>query len=310
MEYKDYYKILQVDKKATQDEIKRQYRKLAKESHPDLHPDDETAQERFKELNEAYEVLSDPDKRQKYDQFGSATGGFYNGQNFDPRQYGYTYTTGGNTGGFSDFFDMFFGSHGAYSTQSGGYSAGFDLGDLFGARSGGRSAARPKNHDAYQAEVTITLEEAAFGTTKYLSVSQGGETQKIEVKIPKGITDGKKIRVRGKKWGLRGNLLVTIRLAEHPRYTLDGKDITVDVNISPWLAALGGQVTVDTLYDKVRLNVPANTRSGQRMRLAGKGFTDMQGRTGDTYVHFMIQNPDHLSEKQRKLYKALQKTEA
>lgn len=309
MEYKDYYKILQVDKKATQDEIKRQYRKLAKESHPDLHPDDETAHDRFKELNEAYEVLSDPDKRKKYDQFGSATGGFYNGQNFDPRQYGYTYTTGGNTGGFSDFFDMFFGGQG-YSTQAGSYSAGFDLGDLFGGRATGRKTTRPKKQDAYEAELTITLEEAAFGTTKHLSLTEGGETKNIEVKIPKGITDGKKLRVNGKKWGLKGNLLITIHLAEHSRYDFDGKDITLNVNISPWTAALGGQVTVHTLHDTVRLNVPANTRSGQRMRLAGKGFTDMKGKTGDTYVRFVIQNPSHLSEKQRELYEALQKTEA
>src|SRR5699024_9468689 len=216
MEYKDYYKILGVDKKATKGEIKKAYRKLAKKYHPDMNPDDTTAANKFKKVTEAYEVLSDDDKRKQYDTFGS-TGNFSAGQNFDPSQYGldlnfgaggYSYTsTGGGGfsdfwivgGGLSDFFNMFFGGGGGASQQTSGFG-GFSGFSGFG----NKRAKQPKNK--YESEMSISLEEAYNGTKRSLNLNIGGATKNITVKVPKGITPGKKIRVKGDKYGLDGDI--------------------------------------------------------------------------------------------------------
>ncbi len=306
MEYKDYYKILGVEKDASQDEIKKQFRNLAKKYHPDLHPDDESAQEKFKEVNEAYEVLSDPEKRDKYDKFGSSAG-FANGQNFDPSQYGYTYTYGGNTSDFSDFFDMFFGgSYGGGSSQ--GFSGGFDLGDLFGGFSSQgttHSTRRSRKPQEYKATLNVTLEEAFRGTEKALSLEFGGDHKTINVKVPKGITPGKKLRVKGEKWGIPGNILLTIEFVDDPKYEMNGLNLTMEKRITPWEAALGAKVMVDTLHGKIMLNVPEDTNSGNRVRLGGKGFVDMKDNKGDLYVRFVIDNPRNLTAEQKELYRKL-----
>ncbi|NLY08852.1 MAG: DnaJ domain-containing protein [Tissierellia bacterium] len=307
MEYKDYYKTLGVEKSASQDEIKKAFRKLAKAYHPDLHPDDDTAQEKFKEINEAYEVLSDPKKRQTYDQFGN-TGGFSGGQNFDPSQYGYTYTYGGGgDGDFSDFFNMFFGGASGFGGATGSTrTGGINFSDLFGGNSAGGRAAK-RNQDAYTTDISITLKEAMEGTDKSLRLNFNGEHKVIEVKIPKGITSGKKIRVKGEKWGIKGNILATIKVVEDPRFRLDGMNIHMKQKVTPWMAALGGKVMVETPHGKIMLTVPENSHTGAKVRLPGKGFVDMKGKKGDGFVEFIIDNPQVLTEEQKSLYEELQK---
>ncbi|MFA7533958.1 MAG: DnaJ domain-containing protein, partial [Tissierellaceae bacterium] len=190
MEYKDYYKVLEVDKSASQDEIKKSYRKLAKKYHPDLNPDDSKAQEKFKEINEAYEVLGDEEKKKKYDTFGSGYN-FTNGQHFDPSQYGFgghTYTYSTSDGDFSDFFNMFFG--GMNDSTGRGGRGGFDLGNLFGGKRAGK-----KPSPSYESELTITLEEGYSGVEKQVALNIGGESKSLAVNVPKGILPGKKLRV-------------------------------------------------------------------------------------------------------------------
>lgn len=304
MEYKDYYNILGVEKTATQDEIKKTYRKLAKKYHPDLNPGDDKAQEKFKEINEAYEVLSDDTKRKQYDQFGQY--GFSNGQNFDPSQYGFDFGQGGRTytyssgdaGGFSDFFNAFFGG-------AGGSRGGFDIGDLFGGgRTGGRRTREPQRQ-SYESELQISIFEGYTGGEREVSLNIGGTHKSIRVKIPKGITPGKKIKVKGDKWGLDGDILFKVSFREEAGTKLEGLDITKKIQVLPWEAALGTKVIVQTLSGKIKLDIPKNTHAGKRMRLPGKGYIDMQGRAGDLYVEIEIINPPQLDEEALKLYEKL-----
>src|SRR5699024_3411381 len=247
MEYKDYYKILNVDKNASQDDIKRSYRRLAKKYHPDLNPDNEEAQEKFKEVNEAYEVLGDKDKKEKYDMFG-INYNFSGGQNFDPSQNGfgnghtYTYTSSGGEG-FSDFFNMFFG----------GDAGGFDISNLFGGAS--RGQARPQRQ-TIDSELDITIEEGYKGTSKNIGLNIGGQTKNISVKVPKGILPGKKLRVRGEKRGLDRDILFNINFKDDPKKKLKGLDITSNIDVLPWEAALGTKLVVDTLAGKIRITIP------------------------------------------------------
>lgn len=304
MEYKDYYNILGVEKTATQDEIKKTYRKLAKKYHPDLNPGDDKAQEKFKEINEAYEVLSDDTKRKQYDQFGQY--GFSNGQNFDPSQYGFDFGQGGRTytysagdaGGFSDFFNAFFGG-------AGGGRGGFDIGDLFGGgRTGGRRTREPQRQ-SYESELQISISEGYTGGEREVSLNIGGTHKSIRVKIPKGITPGKKIKVKGDKWGLDGDILFKVSFREEAGTKLEGLDITKRVQVLPWEAALGTKAVVQTLSGKIKLDIPKNTHAGKRMRLPGKGYIDMQGHAGDLYVEIEIINPPQLDEEALKLYEKL-----
>ena len=304
MEYKDYYNILGVEKTATQDEIKKTYRKLAKKYHPDLNPGDDKAQEKFKEINEAYEVLSDDTKRKQYDQFGQY--GFSNGQNFDPSQYGFDFGQGGRTytyssgdaGGFSDFFNAFFGG-------AGGSRGGFDIGDLFGGgRTGGRRTREPQRQ-SYESELQISIFEGYTGGEREVSLNIGGTHKSIRVKIPKGITPGKKIKVKGEKWGLDGDILFKVSFREEAGTKLEGLDITKKIQVLPWEAALGTKVIVQTLSGKIKLDIPKNTNTGKRMRLPGKGYIDMQGHAGDLYVEIEIINPPQLDEEALKLYEKL-----
>lgn len=301
MEYKDYYKVLGVDKKATNDEIKKAYRKLAKKYHPDLNQGNEAASEKLKEINEAYEVLGDKDKRDKYDNFGSDYD-FSGGQNFDPSHYGfsggnggrsYTYTSSGDMGDFSDFFNMFFG--GRNSEQSGRTR---DVFSGFGGRQ------KQSDRQKYNTELTISLKEAYEGTTKTLYLNVNGENKKLQVKIPKGILPGKKIKTSGEKIGLDGDIYIKINIIDQEN-KLDGLDIIKKVEIYPWQAVLGDKIIVETLEGKIKVNIPKGIKSGKRIRLAKKGFRDMKGRTGDLYLEIQIQNPDHLTTEQLELYKKL-----
>ena len=303
MQYKDYYEILGVSKNADEKEIKSAYRKLAKKYHPDLHQGDDAAAEKFKEISEAYEVLSDKSKRKKYDTFGSNYD-FSSGYDFDPSQYGYTYTTGGSGADFSDFFETIFGS----SRSGGNFSGGFNINDIFGDLSGrgnGRTANKTRNK--FESELSISIREAYEGTTKNVNLTYKQKEYDIVVKVPKGITRGKKVKVKGEKFGLPGDILFKINIRDEKDMFLDGLDITKKEDIYPWEAAFGSSKTVETLNGKLKLKIPENFVGGNKMRIPSKGFKDLKGNKGDLYISFNIVNPKDLSEKQLKLYKELEK---
>lgn len=333
MEYQDYYKTLGVDKTASAQEIKKAYRKLAKKYHPDLHPDDKVAQDKFKEVNEAYEVLGDPDKRKQYDQFGSAMH-FSGGQNFDPRDFGfsgfgnngatYTYTTSGDAGGFSDFFNLIFGNRGAgaggFRNGAGGFgddagfygNAGtgggfggfspFGHGGQTGAGASGASASRRAN-DRYETTLELTLAEGYRGGRKDLHLQLNGQSVTVPVEWPAGIQEGNKIRVKGEKFGIDGNLMVKIKLLTPD--VLDGLHIVKTVDVAPWDAYFGTKQTVETLDGKIQVNIPAKMTAGRRIRVPQRGYRDRKGNRGDLYLEVRIQNPKTLSRKQERLYREL-----
>lgn len=306
MEYKDYYKVLGVDKSADGKTIKKAYRKLAKQYHPDLHPDDKKAQEKFKEINEAYEVLSDPEKRKTYDTFGSS-GNFTGGMNFDPSQYGYSYTTGGG-GDFSDFFDMFFGGG---ATSAGGSSKrrsrSFNMSDIFGGFSGGATSGggRRNPRTQYNTDLTVSLRDAFKGVDRKVSLTINGQAVDVLVKVPAGITEGKKVKVRGDKFGVDGDILFKIHINLPKGTTMDGLDLTVQKDIYPWEAYFGDRVEVDLPAGKLRVKVPEKTKGGSKLRLAKKGFKDLKKHEGDAYIQFNIINPTSLSAEEEAQYKAM-----
>lgn len=299
MEYKDYYKILGVDKNSTQNEIKREYRKLAKKYHPDLNPDDEKSQEKFKEINEAYEVLGDAEKKKQYDQFGSGYN-FNNGQHFDPSQHGFggSSYTGSSGGDFSDFFNMFFGGAGGSSTRS----AGFDIGDLFGG--GGRRASQ-RQTPSYESELNITIEEGYKGVTKDITLNIGGENKSLSINVPQGILPGKKLKVKGEKWGINGDILFKINIIDDKINTLDGLDITTKLDLLSWEAVLGEKVTVPTFEGKIKINIPKLISSGKKIRIPKKGYKDMKKNQGDLFIEINIISPQELTEEEIKLYEKL-----
>lgn len=300
MEYKDYYKILGVEKTADQKEIKQAFRKLAKKYHPDLHPEDKEAEQRFKDVNEAYEVLGDEQKRKQYDQFG-AQGNFYGGQNFNPSDFGFGGAAGGDASGFSDFFDLIFGGSGGSGGFSGfGGNGGKTIFSNFGR--GGR--AQQPQRAQYTTEMTISLDEAFKGIERDLHVNVGGQNVKLPVKVPAGILPGKIIKMKGDRHGLSGDVLIKILIQKGDK-ELDGTNIIQKVKVLPWEAWFGDKVTVPTLQGKIKVSVPANTESGKRIRVRGKGYKDMKGNQGDLYLEFVIDNPKTLTKEQEKIYQTL-----
>lgn len=246
MKYQDYYEILGVDKKANADEIKKAYRKLAKKYHPDLHPDDKEASKKFAKINEAYEVLSDENKRKQYDMFGQS-GNFSQGQNFDPSQYGfsdifsnfgagngsYTYTSStGGSSGFSDFFETLFGggraSSRSSSTNFGGFGSSFKNGFSKNKKS------------KIKAKVNISLDEAMSGVSRTLKIKdkETNSIKEININVPSGMTSGKKLKIDGSKYNLNADIYVTVEIEEDSTYRLDGLDIIKKERISPWDAFL------------------------------------------------------------------------
>ena len=303
MKYKDYYEILGVSKDADEKEIKSAYRKLERKYHPDLHQGDDAAAEKFKEVSEAYEVLSDKDKRKKYDKFGSNYD-FSSGYDFDPSQYGYTYTTGGSGADFSDFFETIFGS----SKSGGNFSSGFNINDIFGDFSSkGRGNSNKKSRNKFESELSISIKEAYEGATKNVSLTYKNKEYDIAVKIPAGITKSKKVKVKGEKFGLPGDILFKINIRDEKNLSLDGLDLIKTENIYPWEAALGTSKTVETLKGKLKLKIPKDFVGGNKMRIPKKGFKDLKGNLGDLYLVFNIVNPKDLSEEQEKLYRELEK---
>ena len=276
MEYKDYYKTLGISKDATAKEIKAAYRKLARKFHPDVNPGDAKAEARFKEVNEAHEVLGDADKRKKYDQMGSnweaysrggpGQGGWPGGGGFRVEYE----DLGGAGGGFSDFFRTFF------SGGGGGFrGAGGDFGGAGFEGFGGREEGFTPPSDA-EGEVTLSLLDVLQGTTREVGLSEGGKTRRVEVKIPPGVRDGSKVRVAGAggqgSRGRRGNLYLRVRIAADPRFERKGDDLATKVRVPLTTAVLGGEADVETLDGVVGIKIPEGTPVGRVFRLRGKGL--------------------------------------
>ena len=309
MQYRDYYEVLGVDKKASADEIKKAYRKLAKKYHPDLHPDDESAHKKFTEINEAYEVLSDPEKRKKYDTFG-ANANFSGGQNFGPRDFGfdfgnfgngsYTYTSS-NSSGFSDFFDTLFGGLGGSSSRKG---QGF--GSSFG--SGFGSGFSKKSKSKLDTEVSISIDEAMKGTSRKISVKSETGIKDIEVSIPKGLKNKNKIKIDGSKYGINADIYVLVKIKETEDLKLEGIDFVKKVKISPWDAYFGTKKKISTIKGNILVTIPDKISSDKKIRLKNLGYTDRKNKTGDLILDILIDNPE-LNEEQVNLYKKLKEIE-
>lgn len=302
--FQDYYQTLGVSRDAAQDEVKKAYRKLARKYHPDVNKDKD-AEEKFKELSEAYEVLKDPEKRKHYDQLGS---NWKTGQDFKPPpgwenvHFEFRSSPGAETfgsgSGFSDFFEMLFG------------------GRMGGSEARARQASWVMRGQDHIADITITLEDAYYGTTKTVTlqaheVDEKGEIRPVkhsyEVRIPAGVTDGGRIRLSGKGGegiggGPPGDLYLKVRLIPHPRFRVDGHDLEVKVPVTPWEAALGTTVEVALIDGAVNLKIPPGSQSGQKMRLRGRGLPRTGGGRGDLFAEVRITVPKELSEKERELF--------
>lgn len=301
MEYKDYYKILGVEKSASQADIKKAYRDLAKKYHPDKNKGDKAAEDKFKDVSEAYEVLGDEQKRKQYDELGSnwrhfqQQGGPYQGQ--PGGGYRGTYYEGdmgdmfgGGGSGFSDFFEQFFG--GGFAQQGGGFRSG-------------RHA--PKGQD-YEAEMLITMQEAYSGTSRLLTVNG----QQLRITTKPGVADGQVLRIKGKggpaaAGGTPGDLYIRVQVQPLPDFERQGDDLHTKLNLDMYTAILGGEVQVNTLTGKIKLKIPAGTQNGKTLRLRGKGMP-VYGKTdqhGDLYVKIEVQLPVHLSDEERSLMERL-----
>jgi len=322
MAKKDYYEVLGVKKSATEEEIKKAYRKLAMKYHPDRNPGNKQAEERFKEINEAYAVLSDKEKRRQYDQFGPS--GF--SQRFSQEDIfrGFDISDLFKDLGFStgDVFSRIFGR-----ASRGGrvHFGGFE--DLFG--SGGRpgmdyggtfSEPEYQSHGPFaqkgqdiHSELNLTFQEAASGTEKKVRFSKGNKVEEVTVKVPAGIESGKKLRLAGKGMegvggGPPGDLYLKVNVAEHPLFKREGSDLILDKEIKISDAILGTTIEVPTLDGTKLVKVPPGTQSNSRIRLKGFGLARLQGGgKGDEYVRILIRYPKTLTEKQKKLIEELRK---
>jgi len=303
-DFKDYYAVLGVSRSADADEIKRSFRKLARKYHPDLNPNDSVAENRFKEINEAYEVLSDSDKRQKYDQFGqywkqAGQGGF--GGGFGGGGAGFEDADFGRFNNFDEFINELLGRFNQPGSGGGGYGGRGPAGAGFPGGAPGQTATSLDQ----EAKLSLSLSDAFKGTRK--SIRANGRS--IEVNIPAGVKEGSKVRLRGKgmasAYGQRGDLYLIISLQSHPFFQLEGENLACEVPIAPDEAALGTQVEVPTPEGRVTVNVPAGIRSGQSLRLRGKGWPKRGGR-GDQLVKIVIATPKNLSDEERELYEKLQ----
>lgn len=288
VEYKDYYKALGVARDANQEEIRRAYRKLAREYHPDLNRESD-AEERFKEVGEAYEVLSDPDKRERYDRLGAQwrareeTPGNNFEDFFDRQGFGGDVRVEFGEGGFSEFFERVFGDAAAAPTY--GPLRGLD----------------------HEAVLELSLEDAFAGGRRRLSLEHG---RGIDVNIPAGVRDGQLIRLAGQGADGRdgapsGDLYLRVRLKPHSTFRREGDDLTLDLPVAPWEAALGATVPVPTLEGTAKVRVPAGSSGGRRLRLRGRGLPQQGGGRGDLHATVRIVVPDHLSEKERDLFEKL-----
>jgi curved DNA-binding protein len=299
MDFVDYYKILGVDKNASDEEIKKAYRKLARKHHPDLNPNDKEAHKKFQQINEANEVLSDPEKRKKYDKYGKD---WQHGEEYEKARQQHQQSQHANFGGgqqfysegfgdedFSDFFTSMFGSGG-------------------GRRSGG-SQVKYRGQD-YNAELHLNLLDAAKTHQQTLTVNG----KNIRITIPAGVENGQKIKLKGHggpgiNGGPHGDLYITFVIADNPRFKRSGSDLYTTVDLDLFTAILGGDITIETLTGKVNVKVKPETQNGTKIKLRGKGFPvyKKEGEHGDLYVTYSIQIPTNLTEKQKELFTQLSK---
>jgi curved DNA-binding protein len=313
VQYRDYYEILGVSRTASEAEIKKAFRKLAREYHPDVAKDKKKAEEKFKEINEAYEVLSDPAKRKKYDQLGAnwkqgadfqAPPGWENfsgaGRGFRGRTSGGEEFHFGGTG-FSDFFEQLFGARGR--------GAGF----------GGRGFNQEYAEEEYaergrdiEGDIMVTLEEAMRGSVRSVSVRHNGRAETYQVKIPAGVTEGQKLRVAGRGeagagGGEAGDLYLRVRLAKHPDFEVDDHNLIYEAELAPWEAVLGANISVPTLEARVNIKIPSGTQNGQKLRVRGRGLPLRGGGNGDLIVVTKIEVPQGISDSERALWEQLAK---
>ena len=311
VEFRDYYKTLGVSKTASADEIKKAFRKLARQHHPDLAKDKKAAEEKFKEINEAYEVLSDAEKRKKYDELGPnwqqagagfrpPPGGGYAG-GFPGGMGGYgggeeEFQFGGT--GFSDFFESFFG-RGARGGRRGSAFYGEDM---------------PLRGQDAEADIMVTLEEALHGSTRQVSFTRGrsGKVETYTVKIPKGVREGQRIRLagiggEGSGGGQAGDLYLRVRFERHPEFTIEGADVIHEIELPVTQAVLGGEVMVPTLDGRAKLKIPPLTQNGRKFRIPGKGMPQRNGTRGDFYAVVDVELPTTLSDSQRAAWEAVAK---
>jgi curved DNA-binding protein len=321
VEFKDYYATLGVPRDASEEDIKKAFRKLARQYHPDVAQDKKTAEEKFKEINEAYEVLSDPEKRKKYDQLGARwqegpgaqpppdwEGGAWTGP--DGAQT-YEYHFDGT--GFSDFFEQFFGRGGRHS--------GFEEAFRGGRRAGGTTDAQfALRGSDIEGDILVTLDEVLHGSSRTISLQRvdpgtgQAQTETIKVRIPPGVHDGQSIRVRGKGGqgiggGESGDLYLRVRLAAHPDFRVRGSDLYYDLDLAPWEGVLGSSVTVPALGGgRAKLRIPPGTNTGRQFRLRGQGLPKgKSGERGDLYAVVVVQLPQHVSDDERALWEQLRR---
>ncbi len=304
MEYKDYYKILGVDKTASKEEIKKQYRKLARKYHPDVNPDNKEAEAKFKDINEANEVLSDDEKRKKYDELGA--------------DWNHYQQAGGQGGGFdwSKYARQGGGGYTRYEGNMEDFFGGGDFSDffssIFGDAAGGQRTRRSTNMafkgQDYTAELQLTLQEAYEGTKKTITVND----KNLRITIHPGVEDGQTIRLKGNgspgmNGGENGDLYITLRISPDPEFTRKGNDLYVDAPVSIYKAVLGGDAVINTLSGQLKIKIKPETKNGTMLRLKGKGFPvyRQEGQFGDMYVKINVQTPENLSEKEKDLFKQL-----
>lgn len=310
MAFIDYYKVLGIDRSATQADIRKAYRRLAKQYHPDINKDNPQAQERFQEINEANEVLSDPEKRKKYDEYGEhwAHAEEYEAQR---KQYEQQYGSQGTYGGFSGgggFGGFNFGGFGDF-TRSEGNTGGFSdfFEQLFGGA--GRRRTQPLRGQDYEAELHLTLRDVAETHKQIISIGD----KSIRVTIPAGVANGQRLKLRGHggeapQGGTKGDLYITFRIATDPVFTRQDDNLCTELTLPLTTAVLGGEANVPTLTGEVRMKVNAGTQPGSKVRLKGKGMPRYKkdGEWGDLIVTINIQIPTTLTEEQRALYVRLQ----
>ncbi|TCC50379.1 J domain-containing protein [Kribbella pittospori] len=294
-ERRDFYEVLGLRPDATSDEIQRAYRKLARTYHPDINKDPE-AEERFKEISEAYDVLSDPELRKRYDAFG---------HDFRRAPEGVDAETWARAGtgrpgaGERVWFD----------------EGGIDLDDLFGDMFASRGRPRwgPVPGADQELELELSVDDAYKGVHRWLTVAGPEGTRSMEVTIPPGVADGQRIRLaghggQGTGGASAGDLYLVVRIAPHPRYRVEGRDIHVQLPLTPWEAALGARVAVDTPGGEVQVRVPPGTSSGRRLRLRGRGMPGPPGRKGDLYAEVRIMVPSRMTDDERRLFEQLAAT--
>ena len=316
VQFKDYYETLGVPRSASEADIKKAFRKLAREHHPDVAKDKKRAEEKFKEINEAYEVLSDPAKREKYDELGPdwKAGAefrpppgwtpFGGGRGFRGRTAGgesIEFNLGGT--GFSDFFEQLFGQMGR--SRHGGFRTGpmFEQEEAFAER--GRDI---------EGEILVSLPEAVRGSVRSVTVRSGSggrmRTQTYQVKIPPGVTEGQRLRLAGRGeagagGGDAGDLYLRVRFAKHPDFEVEEHNLIHEAELAPWEAVLGTNLAVPTLQGRVSIKIPPGTQNGQKLRVRGRGLPERDGGSGDLIVVARVEVPARVTDAERKLWEQL-----